>query len=786
MERWERELEALRGLRLSGRARARVDDGPKGDGMPPAPARGQRVLAGVVAFAIFGAAIALAAGAFDRDDSSLGTGDVEPAVLTLIAGNKSPEMTLEYEGAKAGSREDGRCWNQADGPEQCADTFGEHEPFLDDEFLRIPEGTPFLIVNPDGADPVRFFLEQGGAPADQGPLPEVQVDDLALQPPGRYSLLVSATWDGRGDNVGVHFAIEIVPASTGLEPTVLLLAAHDSGPEMRWTFGGEVAGQYCESFSWREGGGTSINDCFLDSFSRADFLEIPQGRDLRIDNVNGADPVDMWMMDAADWLGASPGPGEPLSSDGFSMLPAGRYVFTVQATWSQGAVTNHFAVEITPDAIATPSGLVATLDAPDDGSMPQLGLAFSEVAMTYPAQGGEWPGVDGFDEPLHSFPALLPAGTELSVVGDATVVEASTQLVGEHGDLTGDPVTLDVSAGSATLPPNTGAYELRIEGTWDAGTATFFVRIEVGEDLAPPANEPPALEALLDAPDDGSMPALTLSYLRHSDEYFAQGGHWPGVDGFVAPLLSFREPLQPGTPLRVEGDADEVQVRVVQRRSDGRDGEETEVELEAGLGFLPEEVGVYQLIITGTWPRGTASFFVDVQIGEPEVVEPSPLPESEPGIVPDVVGVGEGDAYKVLSGAGLEGVSTYEPTPDVAAGLVVAIDPPPGTQVPPGTVVQLIVSGTSTALDGYLAGLACAQENMMPFADQAGDEPAGELYIRLNVEGIRQSDELERLTGDDPVGYGLWEVIRGDDVVAVIDFESLDGIACRGSGIGGV
>jgi hypothetical protein len=64
--------------------------------------------------------------------------------------------------------------------------------------------------------------------------------------------------------------------------------------------------------------------------------------------------------------------------------------------------------------------------------------------------------------------------------------------------------------------------------------------------------------------------------------------------------------------------------------------------------------------------------------------------------------------------------------------------------------------------------------------------PSGEAYLRGNLSGIRTEDVVER------AGYlegrsdaGPWRVVRDGEVVAQVDYPSLEGITCRGSGITG-
>jgi hypothetical protein len=65
----------------------------------------------------------------------------------------------------------------------------------------------------------------------------------------------------------------------------------------------------------------------------------------------------------------------------------------------------------------------------------------------------------------------------------------------------------------------------------------------------------------------------------------------------------------------------------------------------------------------------------------------------------------------------------------------------------------------------------------------------GEAFIRANTIGIRDTDKVFK--GEDaPAGAastdGWWVVDRSDEILAVVDYVSLQGVACRDSGIGGV
>lgn len=57
----------------------------------------------------------------------------------------------------------------------------------------------------------------------------------------------------------------------------------------------------------------------------------------------------------------------------------------------------------------------------------------------------------------------------------------------------------------------------------------------------------------------------------------------------------------------------------------------------------------------------------------------------------------------------------------------------------------------------------------------------------MNLPGIRRDDIVEQMTRTMPseTGWdGTWQVVRDGSVTAV-DFDELNGVACRGSGVGG-
>jgi hypothetical protein len=86
--------------------------------------------------------------------------------------------------------------------------------------------------------------------------------------------------------------------------------------------------------------------------------------------------------------------------------------------------------------------------------------------------------------------------------------------------------------------------------------------------------------------------------------------------------------------------------------------------------------------------------------------------------------------------------------------------------------------------------LDCPEDDRVGFPSPDGPfiMPGGSLFIRGNLAGFQHADVIEQMTrqpGGDTEWAGTWQVVRDGSVIAAVDF-SLSGVACRGSGIGGV
>jgi hypothetical protein len=88
--------------------------------------------------------------------------------------------------------------------------------------------------------------------------------------------------------------------------------------------------------------------------------------------------------------------------------------------------------------------------------------------------------------------------------------------------------------------------------------------------------------------------------------------------------------------------------------------------------------------------------------------------------------------------------------------------------------------------------LDCPEEDRVgfPAPDGARITPGGSAYVRGNLAGFLRHDVIEQMTKRDSGGAGgwdgTWQVTRDGSVVATVEFPRLSGVACRGSGIGGV
>jgi hypothetical protein len=102
--------------------------------------------------------------------------------------------------------------------------------------------------------------------------------------------------------------------------------------------------------------------------------------------------------------------------------------------------------------------------------------------------------------------------------------------------------------------------------------------------------------------------------------------------------------------------------------------------------------------------------------------------------------------------------------------------------------VEIVVAPRGTSTRQGL--LDCPKSDQVAFRRHSRFTvtPGGVAFIRGNTVGMRRSDLVHQMhPGTPPYGWGgRWLIIRGGARVGWVDFRTLDGVACRGSGIGGV
>jgi hypothetical protein len=208
---------------------------------------------------------------------------------------------------------------------------------------------------------------------------------------------------------------------------------------------------------------------------------------------------------------------------------------------------------------------------------------------------------------------------------------------------------------------------------------------------------PTSLDASLEAPPDGSIPSLTLAFGSTSSTFAAMDGVWPGADISPSPAQTFDATIDPGAPLTLTTNAGGVEASLwIADRDQSLTGQSIPIDLSSGSAVLPDQAGLYQLTIAGGWDQGKVGFGVGLTIGTPPNDWPPPAPTAT---VPDVVGLTQPQAVKVLVGASFASVSVATPAGETKAeiakgAIVTAQDPAAGTETHVTTTIKLTVSTT--------------------------------------------------------------------------------------------
>jgi hypothetical protein len=217
-ERWQRELKKLGGVQMPPSVGPRIEEGPTGYKLP---ARRQRIVAGVVAFAVFGAAGGFAFQALRNrtpaTGASFGRGI---AVLDLHGSSDLPPTASLTFGSTTRNAFLGRtCWMQIGSlTGSCPDTLPDS--LTQSDYVTVPFGTKIEAQGNATSVELGIFYWNPGPGVSQVTPSSGEMRDLGFlndpvplyEQPGNYILTVLATW-GPGRAWELYFAIRILPTS---------------------------------------------------------------------------------------------------------------------------------------------------------------------------------------------------------------------------------------------------------------------------------------------------------------------------------------------------------------------------------------------------------------------------------------------------------------------------------------------------------------------------------------------------------------------------------------------
>jgi hypothetical protein len=437
-KRWEQELDRLNALNAPASVRGRVASGPHGEGPDPSPNRRQRVIAGVVAFALFAVALAFAARAFRQPTATSASAPDPEAVVFTFSSEKGPEATLQFEGATIAGNGSSFNWTE-NGGTGIADTFGTELQFRN--WVVLPAGSQIQI---DGsADTVKGWVDQ---PAEDDEQPSHLYDlprggGRVPQDPGRYILEFSASWPQGGRTF--YFPIKAVAGDVGASLTL----GADPDPAASLAYAGAIAPMETGPYCWGNGQSPTCTDGDAGPFNKDQYLQIPAGTPL---NVYPSQEVES--SSVALYIGDDPSnqTGPAVSVGNFD--EPGSYILILIAKWQQAEVRFYFPVHV----IAADQG--STAPAPTE--TPSADPSRSPVPTISPTPGDvstiALPDVVGLGDQAAML-QLTDAGFHVEplfrdVPGDVWKVVSTDPAAGTIVDQ-GSIVTLTIVSRVTPLPP---------------------------------------------------------------------------------------------------------------------------------------------------------------------------------------------------------------------------------------------------------------------------------------------------------------------------------------------
>jgi hypothetical protein len=479
---------------------------------------------------------------------------------------------------------------------------------------------------------------------------------------------------------------------------------------------------------------------------------------------------------------------------------------------------------------------------PDFPEGPYAEMTFDGRTIGGQAESFEWRipgGVTIFDASGPEFRDPLPVATEivLDVAGDADSVTGRIAAVQPRSDYPWESVgDLDLSGGTAELHLDPGSYMLAFTVTWPQGSPTFWFPVEVMEAVAPMHDG--ILIRTSTGSLDGATPEAILAF-GHERQRAAVTGYCRPVSGCVLQDVDHPAPLAVpiGTPIEVSGSLSSASLTL----DPYRDSDAERVKLGAPPASLPSVTGRYVLQVEAAWEGGIEATFAfslelvpstgvtetdtpadgvefTISDGLPGAILRSGVAEQigitgEPWIVsdpydghafPDVtvrdfpylIQVRPGSPFTVSPSASLDGYTWWPQLPrDSDEGQIVP------SQLGPQVFFLRVTLTDGRAFDVAFGMevtespnpegvrlkdlLGCWPQRPFEFSRKVVLEPAGSSFIEVNVDGVRSADGVAPLHGDLERGWGPWIVSRDGVAIAWVDYRSLSGVACEGSGIAG-
>lgn len=287
-ERWEQRLKTLDGVRAPASIQARFERGPT-DLQAPPPSTARRVVAGVVAFALFAAAGVFAWRVLTPTGPTVGESSAPVVTATfdigapIVQGSSEeafPRGRLTALGRTIQGAPNSYTW-KIDGGEVNADTIVPD--FTSKDYLQIQQGSQLEIEGT--ADSVTGQLQATGTfPFDLVQDYGTIEDPLMLDAPiGRYVLNLAPSWpEGR---VNYYFPIDIVEADPVASSALALsVVGGAEGPQASITSGTKSQEGIRGEFKWCDGSGScesGISD-FGEAQPLVKFIPVAGGTPLKI------------------------------------------------------------------------------------------------------------------------------------------------------------------------------------------------------------------------------------------------------------------------------------------------------------------------------------------------------------------------------------------------------------------------------------------------------------------------------------------------------------------------